>query len=160
MKEKVKLYTLDQLVTELSQQLQNQNLTLPDRRAAPLPDARSIRYYTSLGLVDPPLIKNRRAHYQERHLEQVLLIKALQSKGLSLQAIQKQLYGLTALECQQMLKQLQAEPKAVQLPAATQWQEYRLSPGLRLQVSDDFSDADLEQSLQTIEAILKTRGKS
>jgi len=158
MKDNARLYTLDQLVSEISQQLQAQNLTLPDRRAAPLPDARSVRYYTSLGLLDPPIIQDRRAHYQQSHLQQLLLIKGLQSNGLSLQAIQKKLYGLSAEERQALqdsLVQANTAPAAIE---ATHWQEYTLTAGLRLQVSDKFSAHDLAACLQQIEQILKTRG--
>lgn len=160
MNKQEKQFSLDELVAEISAQLQEQNLSLPDRRAAPLPDARSIRYYTSLGLLDPPLIQNRRACYQAQHVEQALLVKALQSTGLSLQAIQKQIYGLSAPERQTLLQQLRSEPEPSRLLQAQHWQEYQLAPGLRLQVSASFTGQGLESCLQEIQKILIARGIS
>jgi DNA-binding transcriptional MerR regulator len=58
------------------------------------PDVRTIRYYTSLGLVDPPLDhRGRVAHYGPRHLLQLVAIKLLQEGGLSLADVQRRLTG-------------------------------------------------------------------
>jgi len=61
-----------------------------------VPDARTIRYYASLGLVDPPAeMRGRTALYTRRHLLQVVAVKRLQAAGRALVEIQKELLGLT-----------------------------------------------------------------
>jgi DNA-binding transcriptional MerR regulator len=64
------------------------------RRVCWQPDARLVRYYTTLGLLDRPAeLRGRTAYYRDRHLLQLLAIKTLQARGLSLQAAQTQLAG-------------------------------------------------------------------
>jgi DNA-binding transcriptional MerR regulator len=58
----------------------------------PIPDARSIRYYTTLGLVDrPAAMDGRTALYGAQHVRQLVAIKRLQAEGLSLAEIQARL---------------------------------------------------------------------
>lgn len=64
------------------------------RRVRWQPDTRLVRYYTTLGLLDRPAeMRGRTAYYRDRHLLQLLAIKTLQARGLSLQAVQAQLAG-------------------------------------------------------------------
>jgi len=64
----------------------------PSGRVNDAPDVRTIRYYTALGLVDPPHeVIAKRARYRERHLLQLVAIKRLQHSGLALAEIQRQL---------------------------------------------------------------------
>ena len=64
------------------------------RRVRWQPDTRLVRYYTTLGLLDRPAeMRGRTAYYRDRHLLQLLAIKTLQARGLSLQAVQAQLSG-------------------------------------------------------------------
>ncbi len=64
-----------------------------------VPDRRSIRYYTSLGLMDRPLaMRGRTALYGPRHLNQLVAIKRLQAGGLSLAQIQTKLTGASDRE--------------------------------------------------------------
>jgi len=61
-----------------------------------VPDQRTIRYYTTLGLLDGPAeMRGRTALYQRRHLLQLVAIKRLQAAGKSLAEIQTQLLGLS-----------------------------------------------------------------
>jgi DNA-binding transcriptional MerR regulator len=64
-------------------------------RVRSLPDLRTIRYYTTLGLFDPPAeMRGRKAFYGRRHLVQLVSIKRMQAGGLSLAQIQQALAGL------------------------------------------------------------------
>jgi DNA-binding transcriptional MerR regulator len=64
-------------------------------RVRNLPDLRTIRYYTTLGLLDSPAeMRGRKAFYGRRHLVQLVAIKRLQSGGLSLTEVQKSLAGI------------------------------------------------------------------
>src|SRR5580765_2770483 len=59
-----------------------------------IPDLRSIRYYTTLGLLDRPAeLRGRTALYGRRHLLQLVAIKKLQARGLSLAEVQRALVG-------------------------------------------------------------------
>jgi DNA-binding transcriptional MerR regulator len=65
-------------------------------RVRDVPDQRAIRYYTTLGLLDRPAeMRGRVAYYGRRHLLQLVAIKRLQARGLSLAQVQEQLLGLS-----------------------------------------------------------------
>ncbi len=68
----------------------------PNGRVRDVPDRRTIRYYTTLGLIDRPAeMRGRTALYGRRHLLQLVAIKKLQARGQSLAEIQQALAGLT-----------------------------------------------------------------
>lgn len=68
-------------------------------RVREVPDVRTIRYYTTLGLVDRPLeMRGRTAFYGAKHLLQLVAIKRLQAQGLSLEQVQQQLAATTQAE--------------------------------------------------------------
>ena len=63
-------------------------------RVRDVPDARTIRYYTTLGVLDRPLeMRGRTAYYGRRHLLQIVAVKRLQARGMSLVDIQKSVAG-------------------------------------------------------------------
>ncbi len=65
-------------------------------RVREVPDQRTIRYYTTLGLIDRPAeMRGRTALYGVRHLLQLVAIKRLQTHGLSLAEIQTRVVGRT-----------------------------------------------------------------
>ncbi|SDG84642.1 MerR HTH family regulatory protein [Sinosporangium album] len=65
-------------------------------RVREVPSERLIRWYTTIGLVDPPLTRRGRvARYGRRHLLQVVAVKRLQADGLSIADIQVRLTGAT-----------------------------------------------------------------
>ncbi len=60
-----------------------------------VPDRRTIRFYSTLGLLDRPSgARGRTALYGRRHLAQLVAIKRLQAAGRSLGDIQTELAGL------------------------------------------------------------------
>ncbi|HVA45698.1 MAG TPA: MerR family transcriptional regulator [Pirellulales bacterium] len=66
----------------------------PSARVRDVPDLRTIRYYTTLGILDRPLeMQGRTAYYGRRHLWQLLAIKRLQAEGATLVQIQERLAG-------------------------------------------------------------------
>lgn len=66
----------------------------PDKRVSGIPTARTIRYYTTQGLIDPPeLISGNSALYGKRHLLQLVAIKRLQAEGNRLAQIQEHIAG-------------------------------------------------------------------
>ena len=65
-------------------------------RVQDVPNARLIRWYATVGLVDPPLTrKGRVARYGKRHLLQLVAVKRRQAEGRSLAEIQEELAGAT-----------------------------------------------------------------
>jgi DNA-binding transcriptional MerR regulator len=67
---------------------------VPSGRVRDVPDPRTIRYYTTLGLLDRPAgVRGRTVLYGPRHLRQLVAIKRLQARGLSLGEIQQQVAG-------------------------------------------------------------------
>jgi DNA-binding transcriptional MerR regulator len=62
-------------------------------RVREVPDRRTIRYYTTLGLIDRPVIRGRTAFYGKKHLVQLVAIKRLQAEGRTLAEVQVALAG-------------------------------------------------------------------
>ncbi|EMI42076.1 MerR family transcriptional regulator [Rhodopirellula sp. SWK7] len=64
-------------------------------RVRAVPDTRTIRYYTTLGLVDrPKQMRGRTAYYGPKHVMQLVAIKRLQAENLTLSDIQERLVAL------------------------------------------------------------------
>src|SRR5215475_7700879 len=65
-------------------------------RVRDVPNERLIRWYGTVGLVDPPLSRRGRvARYGRRHLLQLVAVKRRQAEGKSLAEIQEELAGVT-----------------------------------------------------------------
>jgi DNA-binding transcriptional MerR regulator len=65
-------------------------------RVRDVPNERLIRWYVTVGLVDPPLSRRGRvARYGRRHLLQLVAVKRRQAAGRSLAEIQAELAGAT-----------------------------------------------------------------
>src|SRR4051812_16142314 len=89
-------WTIEELGAEVALALSVGYEGAPNDRVRDIPDRRTIRYYTTLGLVDRPAeMRGRTALYGPRHLMQLAAIKRLQARGLSLAEVQRQLLGLT-----------------------------------------------------------------
>ncbi len=86
--------TLDDLVVAAARVLRRFDVRAEDGRVADGIDARGVRYYQAIGVIDKPLrYEGRRAIYGYRHLLQLLSAKRLQQEGHSLQLIQRALAG-------------------------------------------------------------------
>lgn len=146
-------------LTELSQAVENalvaENLlsAQQDRRVSAAPDARTIRYYRSLHLLDRPKIIGRQAFYGERHLLQLLAIKALQGRSLPLSEIQARLYGRTNQELIAILAAISGErakgfkdSKEVHL---VRWREVDIEIGLKLLAEENWNLKATEMSTLT-----------
>src|SRR5579884_4235161 len=89
-------WTIDELGAEVALALSVDYEGAPNDRVREVPDRRTIRFYTTLGLIDRPAqMRGRTALYGERHLLQLVAIKRLQAKGLSLTEIQPRVVGQT-----------------------------------------------------------------
>ena len=133
--------TLRALVAEASRYVDALGLVPTDGRAARHPDARAVRYYVGLGLVDRPLgYRGNTALYGRRHLLQLLAIKALQAGGAGLPDVQRALLGRGDewLAAQLPPVRHAPEPSPDALPAVgpgARWRvELDLLPGVQLHV--------------------------
>jgi MerR HTH family regulatory protein len=89
-------WTLDELSERVAAALAVDYAGAGNGRVRDVPDRRTIRWYTTIGLVDrPAAMRGRVALYGRRHLSQLVAIKRLQAEGLSLADIQRELVGAT-----------------------------------------------------------------
>jgi DNA-binding transcriptional MerR regulator len=99
------LWTLDELGARVAVALAEDYDGQASGRVREVPDRRTIRYYTTLGLIDRPAdMRGRTALYGMRHLLQLVAIKRLQTHGLSLAEIQARLVGMTTNALQRLAK--------------------------------------------------------
>jgi DNA-binding transcriptional MerR regulator len=113
------LFTMEELVAQVAAILSDAQSSQPNARIRGLPDARTIRYYTTIGLLDrPALFRGRTALYRQRHLLQIIAIKRLQTNGLSLEEVQTKLLGASERELQ----------KIAQIPSTSEAPQPALTP--------------------------------
>ena len=156
-------FSVEQLSAEVARQLSARGLhgAAPDPRVSAAPDARTVRYYTTLGLLDRPAIVARQARYARRHLLQLLAIKALQAEALPLAEIQSRLFGRSDAELQALVASLSARAgqraERTQIgrpPPALNVREFALAPGVRLLIEEGYRAADPEALLERVRAAL------
>ena len=93
------LWNLDELTAAVTQALSEGYEGALSGRVRDVPDRRTIRYYTTLGLIDRPAeMRGRTAIYNRRHLLQIVAIKKLQATGRRLAEVQQDLTGRTDRE--------------------------------------------------------------
>jgi|tagenome__1003787_1003787.scaffolds.fasta_scaffold20929604_2 DNA-binding transcriptional MerR regulator len=90
------LWTIEQLPHQVAALLADNYDGQSNGRVRELPNGRTIRWYTTIGLVDrPTAMRGRTALYGRRHLLQLAAVKKLQSAGRTLAEIQELLLGAT-----------------------------------------------------------------
>ncbi|HEX6357526.1 MerR family transcriptional regulator [Actinophytocola sp.] len=90
------LWTLEQLSNRVADLLADGYEGQTNGRVRELPNGRTIRWYTTIGLVDRPLAtRGRTALYGPRHALQLAAIKQLQARGLTLAEVQHRLLGIS-----------------------------------------------------------------
>jgi DNA-binding transcriptional MerR regulator len=92
-------YTIAELADASAAALDALGIAARNGQVRDRPDVRTIRYYGTLGLVDRPAeMTGRTALYGDRHLLQVLAVKALQARGATLADVQRTLVGASEPE--------------------------------------------------------------
>jgi DNA-binding transcriptional MerR regulator len=87
-------WTIDELVARVATALGDGYPGAPNGRVRGLPDARAVRWYATIGLVDRPAgMRGRTALYGPRHLLQLVAVKRRQAQGASIAEIQQELAG-------------------------------------------------------------------
>jgi|SRR5271157_1010783 len=93
---RTELWTIHQLSAEVERVLAVDYEGSRNGRVRDIPDLRTIRYYTTAGLLERPAeMRGRTALYGRRHLLQLVAIKKLQARGLSLTQVQERIAGAT-----------------------------------------------------------------
>lgn len=93
------LWTLAELSARVALALSENQVGQWSGRVRQVPDARTIRYYTTLGILGKPTaFRSKRALYGPLHLQQLMAIKRLQARGYSLVEVQKRLHGISKKE--------------------------------------------------------------
>jgi DNA-binding transcriptional MerR regulator len=125
------LWTLDELAERVALALSVGYDGQANGQVRDVPNRRTIRYYTTLGLIDrPAAMMGRTALYGRRHLLQLVAIKRLQAEGLSLAELQERLVGLTdgALEQTARLPPLPEETAAAPAPVSERAESFWREP--------------------------------
>jgi hypothetical protein len=112
------LWTLDELVRRAAAALAGPAYAgSPNGRVRDVPDRRTVRWYSTIGLVDrPAAMRGRTALYGERHLLQIVAVKRLQARGHSLADVQAELAGATDTTLRRVAA-LPADVAAAEVPA-------------------------------------------
>ncbi len=98
-------WTIDRLARLAAAALAAGAPTQPNGRIREVPDVRTIRWYTSIGLLDrPAAMRGRTALYGRSHLAQLVAIKRLQASGLTVAAVQERLLGADASVVEEIAK--------------------------------------------------------
>jgi DNA-binding transcriptional MerR regulator len=98
-------FSLGELVATAKSILGKIRHSVIDGRVAAIPDARTVRYYQTLGILKKPLrYKGRSAVYGYQHLLQLIAIKLLQREGLTLAQIQNAMIRLSLKDLEQQLQ--------------------------------------------------------
>jgi DNA-binding transcriptional MerR regulator len=151
---------LEQLSDEVEKQLKQRGLLTAqhDGRVSAAPDGRTIRYYTTLGLLEKPTVISRQAFYGKRHVLQILAIKSLQGLSLPLGEIQARLYGKSDKELEAILESISNKLKSEQNARAEfhplVWREIMIEPGLKIMIEDQWRLSDAESVSRRVQSAL------
>ena len=152
--------TLEELSKEVEQLLARYGLLdgQPDGRVSAAPDGRTIRYYTTLGLLERPKVVGRQANYSRHHVLQLLAIKSLQGMSMPLAEIQARLYGKSNRELEAILEAISSkrknERRASEEIRMVYWREVVIEPGLKIMAEDRWLPSDEEALESRIRAAL------
>ena len=106
---------------------------------------RTVRYYIQIGLVDRPIGETKAAHYQTRHLDQLLKIRQFSDAGISLERIREVLSGEAP-----PLPPRQRQPGSVEVRS-----HLFIAPGVELQISPEEAGMSPEQVRALVRAVIK-----
>ncbi len=128
--------TLHDLEAAVRTALDSADISPVDARVARFPDARTLRWYQSIGVMDRPLrYDGRVAIYGPRHVLQATAAKLLQARGLSLSQVQGALRGATDAQLRAALDDERVSIVPSPRPAvAGSWRTVQLAPGVLLTI--------------------------
>jgi DNA-binding transcriptional MerR regulator len=104
---------------------------------------RTVRYYIAQGLLDRPAGEKRGAHYLQRHLDQLLLVRRWTDAGLSLERIRELQAGAPE----------EAPPRTMRPGTVEVWSRVTLADGLELQLEPGRAGLSPEQLRQFVKDV-------
>lgn len=137
------LWTLEQLPDRVAELLSDNYDGQPNGRVRELPNGRTIRWYTTIGLVDRPVAaRGRTALYGTRHLLQLAAVKRLQAAGRTLAEIQEQLVGATNDQLADIAEVSRMDVSWTQPPVRVQgfWRAAAHTPAAPLVTNDSVTE--------------------
>ena len=105
---------------------------------------RTVRYYMQLGLVDRPVGETRAAHYTQKHLDQLILIKRLTDSGISLERVGEVMAGGDP-----PISTARKKPGSIEVKS-----HLFIAPGIELQISAEEAGLSPEQLRSMIKEIM------
>src|SRR5678809_1032306 len=102
-------FSADQLAEIVNQWCEKHNVSPVNGQAGERMTVRNIRYYRTMGLLDPPAGGGQ--GFSEKHRRQLVGIRLLQAQGLPLNRIQELLFGRSIEELQRIETEGLAEVK-------------------------------------------------
>jgi DNA-binding transcriptional MerR regulator len=118
-------WTIDELAQLVGGALAVDYAGQSNGRVRDVPDRRTIRWYTTIGLLDRPVaMRGRTALYSRRHLMQLVAVKRLQADGRSIAQVQEALLGAD----DRTLTELAQLPESAHLPDLTHLTEPTTEP--------------------------------
>lgn len=87
---KIEVVNIEQLCDEVNQILETRRITVSDARTASVVSPRNVRYYRTIGLLEPPIRRDGRAMYEQVHIDQIVAIKQAQQDGITLEELIEQ----------------------------------------------------------------------
>ena len=169
--------SLDQAVERANALLTAATRPQKDGRVRPMLDARTVRYYQSLGIVPPPRrAGGRRAVYRSTHLVRAVMTKLLQAGGTRLGDVATYMSGRSDQDLWQQVGDLLQSgaagtiaPKAEPMPSPSpakgpphdpaQPHAVTILPGVHLLIEPTASD-DPDELLDALRAYLARRSRT
>jgi DNA-binding transcriptional MerR regulator len=106
-----KEFSLPELAEAVQAWCDEHEISPANGQAAESLTERTIRYYRTLGLLDPPLGHYTRS-FTEKHRLQLIAIRAYQAQGVPLRKIREELYGQSQEDLVEIEKQIARKGKA------------------------------------------------
>ena len=98
-------FTIDELVTVAGDLIRQAALSQSRWKVTEVPDARTVRYYMSTGLLDKPLAyEGSASRFGYRHLLKLLAIKTLQAQYLPLRKIKEVLNSMEEKDLERLVR--------------------------------------------------------
>lgn len=136
---------LPALVQAVAEVLAATGQAAADDRVSAAPDARTLRYYQTLGILDRPVrYDGRDAIYGYRHLLQAVATKLLQAHGYSLSQVQSALVGRTSEQLEAAVREALGAataaappPTAPPAPSTRTLATHVVAPGILVTIDPD-----------------------
>ena len=144
-------WTIDELTQLVGEALAVDYSGQTNGRVRDVPDRRTIRWYTTIGLLDrPAAMRGRTALYGRRHLLQLVAVKRLQSDGRTIADVQQALLGADDATLDHLARvpdtNPSPEPNSSPEPSRTRSPEARRAPSPSLSPSPEPSPSGRPES--------------